>query len=178
VIYFKEFNMLIYDPGKNISPHFKMYEIGNSETAARNGIDNTPTPAVLAAAQLTAIHVLEPVRQHFGIPFSPNSWYRSEALERHINEIPYRKWCARQGKRVTASSWKQYFALKSHPKGESVDFEIPGIRNDAIVEWIYANVPVYDQLIREFPRRQDPFSGWVHVSYSAVTNRKQRLVIE
>lgn len=169
--------MLIYDPSTPLSKHFDMYEVAKSSEAGRNNIDNTPTPIVLEAAKLLAENVLEPIREHFGIPFSPNSWYRGEQLERFINEIPYRKWCARMGMAVNRGSWAKYFALKSHPRGEAVDIEIPGISNDDLIEWIDQNIPVYDQLIREFPRAGDPTSGWVHVSFSAVNNRKKRFTI-
>lgn len=169
--------MLIYDPIKPLSKHFKMYEVAKSTSAERNGIDNTPTPSVLEAASLLAQNVLEPIREHFGVPFSPNSWYRGEQLERFINEIPYKKWCARMGLAVNKKSWAQYFALKSHPKGEAADIEIPGISNDILFEWIDKNIPEYDQLIREFPCAGDPMSGWVHVSFSAINNRKMRFII-
>ena len=66
--------MLIYDPNAPISQHFKMYEVGKSDTAIRNSIDNLPTSAILEAAALTAKMVLEPIRLHYNIPFSPNSW--------------------------------------------------------------------------------------------------------
>ena len=78
---------------------------------------------------------------------------------------------------MNSSSWAQYFAQKSHPKGEAVDIEIPGISNDELIEWIDANIPVYDQLIREFPKPGDPSSGWVHCSYSATINRRERFII-
>jgi zinc D-Ala-D-Ala carboxypeptidase len=169
--------MLIYDPMSNISKHFKMHEIGKSDIASRNGIDNTPTPIVLAAASTFANTILEPIREHFGVPFSLNSWYRGESLERFINDIPYKQWCARAGLPVSEASWKKYFAKKSHPKGEAGDLEIPGVSNDVLIEWIDKNIPVYDQLIREFPKPNDPTSGWVHVSFSATKNRRERFVI-
>jgi len=166
--------MLIYDPNKPISKHFKMYEIGKSDTAIRQVIDNTPPPLVLTAAEALANKVLEPIRTHFGIPFSPTSWYRGEELERFINKVAYRQWCDRQGFKPGNASWKRYFALKSHPKGEAVDFEIPGISNDVLFNWIDKNVPEYDQLIREFAKPGDPSSGWVHVSYS-LNNKNRRM---
>ena len=169
--------MLIYSPNTNLSKSFKMFEVSKSSTADRYHIDNTPTPAVLEAALLLATNVLEPIRAHFGIPISPTSWYRGEKLERVINEVNYKKWCARMGLPVGIKSWKSYFAKKSHPRGEAIDFEIAGIPNDDIVEWIDTNIDTYDQLIREFPRDGDPFSGWVHVSFSATNNRREKFVI-
>lgn len=169
--------MLIYDPNANISKHFKMYEVARSQIATRNNIDNTPPPHVLEAAKLVAEKILEPIREHFKIPFSPSSWYRGEALERYINDKPYKQWCARRGLPVNKSSWQQYFALKSHPKGEAVDIQVPGVSNDVLFNWIDKNIPVYDQLIREFPKPNDPMSGWVHVSFSKTRNRKEKFTI-
>ena len=168
--------MLIYNPTTRLSKHFTMAEVARSDTATRLRIDNTPTPIVLEAAKLLAVNVLEPIRVHFGIPFAPTSWYRGDKLERTINDVSYRQWCARLGIRVSASSWKKYLAKKSHPKGEAADIEIPGIPNDELFSWIKKNVSQYDQLIREFPRPGDAASGWVHVSFSA-NNRKQDFVI-
>lgn len=170
--------MLIYDPTSPISKHFKMYEIAKSDIAIRDYIDNTPSPVILDNALLLAENVLEPIREHFGIPFSPTSWFRCEQLEWRINEKAFKIWAIRTGKQASQDHvWKEYFALKSHPKGEAADIEIPGISNDVLYDWIKENIPEYDQLIREFGVPGDPTSGWVHVSYRLNNNRKQNLVI-
>ena len=155
---------------------FTYGEIYKSDTAIRNNIDNTPPEEVVKNAIVLAKKVLMPVREHFGIPFSPVSWFRCEKLERFINEKAYRDWCTKHGKKVNAASWAAYFALKSHPKGESVDFEIPGVDNDKLYQWILKNLE-FDQLIREFPVKGDPASGWVHGSFSSVKNRKESFTI-
>lgn len=169
--------MLTYIPSSKISSHFTMREVAKSDTAARNNIDNTPTNEILDNAMKTAINVLEPIRVHFGIPFSPNSWYRGEDLEKHICYNSYLKWCEKKGMTVDNDSWDKYFARKSHPRGQAVDIEIPGIPNDDLWEWIDQNIPEYDQLIREFPKDHDPFSGWVHVSFNEGNNRRQKFTI-
>jgi zinc D-Ala-D-Ala carboxypeptidase len=169
--------MLVYDPQARISNYFKMYEVGQSDTATRCHIDNLPTTPILTAAALLGFQVLDVIRDHYGIPFSPNSWYRGEKLERFINEQAYRTWCTRKGFTVNDESWAAYFALKSHPKGEAADIEIPGISNDDLYTWIDKNIPKFDQLIREFPKSNDPKSGWVHISFSATNNRRQLLTI-
>lgn len=168
--------MLVYNPNDNLSKHFKMREVAKSPIADRLLIDNTPNAVVLDRAKTLAEKILEPIRVHFGIAFSPNSWYRGEELERAINEKAYQSWCARKGLPVNDNSWKQYFDLKSHPRGEAADIEIIGVDNDALYAWVKANLE-YDQLIREFPKPNDPQSGWVHVSYRAGNNRKQDFTI-
>jgi zinc D-Ala-D-Ala carboxypeptidase len=166
--------MLIYDPKTRLSKHFTMKEVGRSDTADRFGIDNTPTPDILQAAQLVAENVLEPVRIHFGIPFSPSSWYRGEDLEKAITKVAFEKWARdRAMDPAKDSTWESYFEKKSHPRGEAVDFEIPGVPNDDVFLWIKNNIPVFDQLIREFRKPGIPDSGWIHVSYSATKNRRQ-----
>lgn len=169
--------MLTYIPDSNISTHFKMREVAKSDAASRNNIDNTPSSEVLDNAMKTAIHILEPIRVHFGIPFSPNSWYRGEALEKFICRQSFIQWCNSKGLPVDDSSWAQYFARKSHPRGQAVDIEIPGIPNDDLFNWVDQNIPEYDQLIREFPKAGDPYSGWVHVSFNEGNNRRQKFTI-
>jgi len=154
-----------------------MYEIAKSDTATRLMIDNTPTQPTLVAAQAVAVNVLDPIREHFGIPFAPTSWYRGEKLEKAINDAAWKTWCARKGIKANAESWKQYFALKSHPKGEAVDVQIPGVPNPVLADWVEKNIPAYDQLILEYFRPNDPMSGWVHVSFSLINNRKQKFEI-
>lgn len=98
--------------------------------------------------------ILEPVRNHFGRPFTPSSGYRSSALNAAVGSKP----------------------TSQHTTGEAVDFEIPGIPNATVAEWIRDHLE-FDQLILEFYEPADPASGWVHVSLKAAGNRKQTLTI-
>lgn len=166
---------MIYSPNKTIYGDFKMWEVAKSPTADRLQIDNTPPDFVLERAELVAMHILQPVRDHFGIPFSPNSWYRCEQLEREITRKSFAHWVQQhklQG-RNPEDAWAMYFALKSHPKGEAVDFELPGVSNLTLYNWCQYNLPEFDQLIAEFMKRDDLTAGWVHASYTIGHNRKQ-----
>lgn len=165
-----------YNPNHSLSPHFRMYEVARSSTATRLEIDNTPTPEVLVAAKALAENVLEPVREHFGIAFSPQSWYRGSLLEYVLCGASYWKWCTREGLVPSDEVWDKYLALKSHPWGEGADIEIPGVANWDLHDWIQEEC-VFDQLIREYPVKGDPMSGWVHVSYSLEENRGEVFVI-
>ncbi len=166
-----------YSPRVKISKHFTHYEVCKSSTANRYSIDNTPSDAVLIAAEGVAYNVLEPIRVEFGIPFSPQSWYRGELLERNITWNSFVRWAERKGYADAGNiAWDAYFSRKSHPRGEAVDIEIPSIPNDTLFNWILNNLE-YDQLIREFPRAGDPFSGWVHVSWKPNGNRHQHFTI-
>lgn len=165
----------MYQPNEMLSKYFRQREIGKSSTADRYGIRNEPTDSVIEHARLLAENVLDPIREHFG-SFSPQSWYRSEELERIITEKDFIKWCTNN--RLDHSlpgSWDAYFKRKSHPLGQAADIEIVGVSNDELFDWISVNLK-FDQLIREFRKTNDPRSGWVHVSWS-LTNRNQKFNI-
>lgn len=72
-------------PDGSLSPHFGWNEVSRSGTAARLGIDNTPTPEVANAARALATQVLEPLRELWGNgPVRVTSWYRSPAVNAAI----------------------------------------------------------------------------------------------
>jgi hypothetical protein len=60
-----------------------------------------------------------------------------------------------------------------HIIGQAADFEIPGIDNYTLAEWIHRNLN-YDQLILEFYTGGN--SGWIHCSYRE-NYRNQELTI-
>lgn len=158
-------------------PNFKWYEVWKSETASRLEIDNESDDEdiQLNASQLT-YHILQPLRDHFG-PIRCNSWCRLERLEKVITKKAYQKWCRKKGiSPAFASSWDRYFARKSHPQGAAADIEISGVSNDDLYDYI-ASTMQFDQLIREFPVKGVPDSGWVHVSWAGLQNRNQAFTI-
>jgi len=167
---------MIYSPNKTLHGHFKMYEVARSSTAVRLGIDNTPSDEVLERAEMVAKHILQPVRDEFG-SISPTSWFRCEELEKTITINSFKNWCYRH--HLSSSheeSWQAYLLLKSHPKGEAVDFEKAGMSNIVMYNWCKLNLPAYDQLIAEFMKKDDGSAGWIHGSYSE-NNRMQLIEI-
>ena len=164
----------------HITKHFTLHEVSKSDTASRLNIDNTPSTEVIVRAIQLAHHILEPVREHFGIPFSPNSWFRCEELEKVITHVSFQAWAKKHGLDGSLEqTWKDYFERKSHPRGEAADIEIPGINNDDLYHWIRDESGLeFDQLIREFRKAGDPNSGWVHVSFRINNNRNQAFNIE
>lgn len=162
---------------EHISKYFRHYEVVRSSTASRKGFDNDIyCPQVAYNAEQLGKNVLDKVRERFGA-FGPNSWYRGEELEKDITENAYKNWCAKRSLEVNEESWRSYFARKQHPKGSAADIEISGVGNDDLFEWIKDNLE-FDQLIREFPKKDKPMSGWVHVSWSSHgKNRKQAFTI-
>ncbi|MGX1196404.1 D-Ala-D-Ala carboxypeptidase family metallohydrolase [Parvibaculum sp. MBR-TMA-1.3b-4.2] len=135
-----------------LSPHFTLAEAMRSQYAARHGIDNTPPDEVLPALRHVAAHVLEPVRAHYGIPFSPNSWYRCPLLNAGIGGATHSR----------------------HVLGEAVDIELPGVSNFDLAHWCAANLD-FDQVILECWDGYTPTSGWVHVGAKAEGNRHEIL---
>ena len=136
-----------------LSEHFNLKEFTKSETAIRKRIDNTPNSVHATNLKAVCEKILEPVRNHFGKPVRINSGYRGPALNAAVG----------------GSSKSQ------HCNGEAVDFEIDGLPNPELAKWVSENCE-FDQIILEFyDPKEGPNSGWVHASYSAGKNRKQKL---
>ena len=135
-----------------LSENFNLIELTKSQTAERKGIDNTPSPTHRHNLKSLCTSILQPVRDHFGRVVSVSSGYRSKEL------------CTAIGSKITSQ----------HAKGEAADFEIYGLSNKELADWINENL-YYDQLILEYWKESDPNSGWVHCSFSLNGNRKQYL---
>ena len=134
-----------------LSANFSLQEFTKSQTALRQGLDNTPNEEHLVSAKELFENVVQKVRDNFGVTVI-NSGYRGLAL----NEA------------VGGSTKSQ------HCKGEAVDIECPGTPNYDVANWIQENLD-FDQLILEFYTPGIPDSGWVHVSYKTEGNRKSIL---
>ena len=135
-----------------LSTNFSLNELTKSQTAERKGIDNTPSAEHQENLKSLCTHVLQPVRDHFGQVVSVSSGYRSPEL------------CTAIGSKITSQ----------HAKGEAADFEIFGVSNKELADYINENLE-YDQLILEYWKESDPNSGWVHCSYSENQKRRQYL---
>jgi hypothetical protein len=133
-----------------LSEHFSIKELCRSEMADRLGIANTPDEAAIACLKALCENVLEPIRAKFG-PFRPNSGFRCLDVNRAIGSKDN----------------------SQHRLGQAVDIECPPVSNDDLFDWVRMNLS-FDQIIREFAKEGDPFSGWVHVSYvSRDENRRK-----
>ena len=136
-----------------LSQHFSYQEFIKSQTAARKGIKNEPDDTQLYNMKMVCMNILEPIRTTFERPVIITSGFRSPEL------------CVAIGSSTNSQ----------HAKGEAADFEIPGVSNKEVADWIDENLP-YDQLILEFFDGKDPNSGWIHCSHKANDNRGQYLV--
>ena len=126
-----------------ITANFSLDEMTKSQTALRKGINNMPDPIHLHTLHGLCHNILQPVREHFGRPVTVSSGFRSVEL------------CLAIG----SSSASQ------HAKGQAADFEVIGIDNKEVAEWIRDNLD-FDQLILEFYNEGEPQSGWIHCSYA------------
>jgi hypothetical protein len=136
----------------NLSENFTLQELIYSDTAIRRGIDNKPNDEQIENLKIVCENILEPIREYFKAPVVVSSGYRSAAV------------CEAVG----SSSKSQ------HTKGQAADFEIFGIPNKEVSDWIVNNID-YDQCILEFWNEKEPNSGWVHCSFNNAGNRKQYL---
>ena len=150
------------DPQDHIAPNFRVYELTRSELASRLGIDNAfPSERELRTAVYLARRVLQMIRTEFG-PFTPNSVFRSQALERALKNKP--------------AGW---ISTSQHTQGCACDVEIVGKATLELAQWAADTLPDYDQIICEcFDPSKGPNSGWVHISLKPPewgTNRRNLL---
>ena len=137
-----------------LTEHFTLEELTVSPTAKKLGLSNVPTPQHIENMRYCCEKILEPVRAHFGKPIQVNSSYRSPLVN----------------KAVGGSNTSQ------HVNGQAIDFEIPGVDNKVVADWVADNLE-FDQVILEFYTRGDKNSGWVHASIKKEGgNRRQRLI--
>jgi len=134
----------------NLSKNFTLSELTKSNEAARHGIDNTPTGEIVENLRGLAENILQPVRDQFGV-VTVSSGYRNKA----VNE--------KAGGSATSD----------HVKGFAADFEVYGVQNKVLAEWIRDNLK-FTQVILEFPG-QNPNDGWVHCSYNPANLKNQCL---
>ena len=138
-----------------LSKNFSLDEMTKSRTAIRMGLSNNPSEGEVENLRLLCERVLQPVRDHFNNTVTIYSGYRNEILSQKIGSS----------------------RNSQHCKGEAADFEIFGIGNNEVSDWIKENL-MFDQLILEYWEPGEPNSGWVHVSYKKEinSNRKEYLM--
>ena len=136
----------------NLTPNFTLDELTASESAERNGWDNTPNDAELENLKRLA-DFLEQVKVVMGgKPIMINSAFRSKKVNDSV------------GSKDTSQ----------HRIGCAADIRVPGMTPDEVVRKVIASGIGYDQVIREFDR-------WTHISVpnSVDTSpRKQALIID
>ena len=135
----------------NLTRNFSLQELIKSDTAIRKGIDNNPNADQVEKLKKLCENVLQPVRDHFG-RVKVTSGFRSPEL------------CVAIGSSVNSQ----------HAKAEACDFEVLGVDNAEVADWVYKNCQT-DQLILEFYTPGEPQSGWIHASWVEFQPRAQYL---
>ena len=135
----------------NLTRNFTLQELIKSDTAIRKGIDNNPNADQIEKLKKLCENVLQPVRDQFG-RVKVTSGYRSPEL------------CVAIGSSINSQ----------HAKAEACDFEVIGVDNAEVADWVYKNCQT-DQLILEFYTPGEPQSGWIHASWVEFQPRAQYL---
>jgi zinc D-Ala-D-Ala carboxypeptidase len=136
----------------NLSEHFTLEELTASETADRNGWDNTPNATELAnLVRLSAF--LEEVKTILGgKSVMINSAFRSKLVNDAVGSKD----------------------SSQHRIGCAADIRVPNMTPDDVVKAVIAAGIGYDQIIREFDR-------WTHISIPNNPEdkpRQQALIID
>lgn len=138
---------------QRVGAHFWLSEFLRSDTAVRNGIDNTPH----ASAMANIINVLAPgmqrVRDTLGSPVNITSGFRCQAVERALKRKP--------------DAW---VSTSQHAEGLAADFVCPQFGTcRSVVKYLMERSGEihFDQLIYE--------GNWVHISFTARAPRSEVL---
>ncbi len=123
-----------------------MAEMVRSNTATRKEIDNTPNPVAEENLRNLCKFVLQPLRDHLGVPIRINSGYR----------------CSELNEEIGGSKNSQ------HMEGRAADIDVPGYTPLEVANAIVELGLPFDQLIHEF-------RSWVHVSYDDDRDRRAQL---
>lgn len=118
-----------------LSEHFNLDEFLVSETAARQGIANEPTPEVIDNLRRLCLWVLEPLREKLYRPVVITSGYRSPVLNQ-----------------VVGGSQSSY-----HMQGRAADLIVPGMAPLAVCQAAQQMKLPCLQIIHEFGR-------WAHLT--------------
>lgn len=136
----------------NLTDHFSFEELTASETAARNGWDNTPNAEELSNLNRLA-NFLEQVKTVLGgKPVMINSAFRSKVVNDAVGSKD----------------------SSQHRIGCAADIRVPNMTPDEVVKAVIASGIGYDQIIREFDR-------WTHISVPNRPEdkpRQQALIID
>lgn len=122
-----------------ITQHFRLSEFIESDTAARLGLDNTPSPEVLANLRNVLAPGMQAVRNLLGTPVFITSGYRSPAVNAAVRGSP----------------------ASQHMTGHAADFKSPAFGSPLEVARLlvqHMSSLKFDQLICE--------GSWVHISFA------------
>jgi zinc D-Ala-D-Ala carboxypeptidase len=118
-----------------LSEHFTLEELTFSQVASRQGIDNTPSDAVVANLTRLANTLLEPAREIIEAPAHVDSGYRSSAVNAAVGGA----------------------ADSAHMDGRAADTVFLGVPLQECFDKLRASDLPFDQIIFEC-------QAWIHMS--------------
>lgn len=133
---------IAYNPDKMLSENFRLGEFTEHEKARLLAIDNTPSWEVVFHLRQLCREVLQPLRDHVGLPVTVLSGYRCPALNEALHGL----------------------GASLHIQGCAADLYVPDA--DTARQWYFwmVNHLDFDLLFVEHNRHGD---RWLHVSYQA-----------
>lgn len=135
-----------------LSLNFTLHELTRSDSADRNGIDNTPTdPQILANLRETAA-MLQRIRLLLGVPVLVSSGYRSPALNELVRGQP----------------------SSDHMSGLAADFRAPAFGTPA--EVCRRLAPLVDRLQIGQLIYENFAAQWVHVAVPIPKKKANRII--
>ena len=148
-----------------LTKHFRLSEFTRSETAEKYGIDNSLDPSnpldaeIIANLKNLCEQVLEPLREHFGVPIIISSGYRCQALNSHPD--------------IRGASTSQ------HMLGQAADIGSTGSptalrKLKEMMVWLMDNCD-FDTLILEHNKRG---IYWLHISCLRNRNKNRHKVVQ
>ena len=129
-----------------LTANFGLHEFLRSQTASRDNISMDPPIEVIDNLRRLCVDILQPLRDHLGIPLTISSGFRPPELNALI------------GGSTTSA----------HMFGRAADIIVEGIKPLQVAEAIVSLELPFDQVIHEF-------KGWVHVGISDGDIRLQEL---
>lgn len=130
-----------------LTKDFWLGEFTKSQIAARLGIRNNPTTQEIQNLKRLCQHVLQPLRDHLGLPVVITSGYRSPELNAKIGGAKN----------------------SQHTQGLAADIYVPGLSVQTVLTAIEAQGYPFDQLI-------DEYGSWVHVSVSRAAQPRRQVL--
>ena len=147
-----------------LTEHFDLSEFTRSATADRLHIDNTIPEELIPNLKNLCEQVLEPLREHFGIPVIISSGYRCNQLNKAVGGVPN----------------------SQHQKGEAADIILPASLSSnlsslssklsSLSSWFYwlLDNSHFDQIGYE----QSGSTKWIHVSCKLDPTQKRQSVFQ
>lgn len=124
--------------------NFTISELIKSDTAEKNGINNTPDINSLDNLLDLIFYVLQPLRDKLKKPIVITSGFRSVKVNALVGGV----------------------SNSQHLYGQAADITVSGMSAAQLFDFVKNSGIEYDQCINEY-------NSWIHVSYNKGHNRKQ-----